>query len=195
MGRRHFSPKVKYQETRINPHSQSGDDKTFLISPYGDSCMLILFIEIPFFSPFYILAKQDHVLSWDKLVLFMLHSLFSLSIKVPFKYFRIVINSLLYYGNTFCFWSKPSKLFPPNRFKSKSWKYKTKTKVILLKITVKILKNKLTQNIVQIVFTKSLFWSFLPNHQFHGCTRECMCNNYISTNYNYKFQPNQFNRV
>ena len=36
---------VKYQEARINPHSQSIDDKNVFIFPYGGARMLIEFIE------------------------------------------------------------------------------------------------------------------------------------------------------
>ena len=55
--------------------------------------------------PLAIVSKEEHF-PCIMTVLLMLDSLFSSYMKKPFNYFRIVINSLLYYGNTFRFLSK-----------------------------------------------------------------------------------------
>ena len=118
---------------------------------------ILFFLTILELLPLAIVAKQYHFPCY-KLILFMLYSFFCLYMKEPFTYFRIVLTSLLYYGNAFCFWSKSGKLFPTNDLKA-SLEIR-RIKHTWIKIAVRILRNQLTENIAQIFFTMSHFWFF-----------------------------------
>ena len=80
---------------------------------------------------------------------------------------------IIFMVTPFFFYLRQVNYFHKTGLKASREIKRPKPQIISVKITLRILRNRLIQNIAQIFFTESLFWSFLLNPselKLHKCT-------------------------